>query len=394
MISTGDRRSPHRPRVLVVDLTGDLWGAERVTLELAPRLAERGIDVRLACPEEGAFPAAWRDAGLPHVPLAVPEHRGIRSPEGGRSLGQLLREASVVTRAAISIARLARDVDVLHSTHQWSHVEVAAAGKLARRPVILHVHDILPPGLGRELLVRAARRSSVTLAACHAIADPLGDPAPIRLRVFYPALDLERYRPGPTDPAVRATLGGGPDTCLVGIVGRLDPVKGIDVLIRAMAQLEGEAARSHLAVVGSAYEGSPGYVDELKALAQRELGERARFVDFREDVPAVLRSLDVVVNASHKEPFGTIVLEAQACGRAVIATTAGGVGEHVEDGKTGLMVPAGDSTALERALNSLLSNADDRELMGMAARRMVEDHFDVEQAADTLAATYREVARP
>jgi len=289
---------------------------------------------------------------------------------------------------------LAREVDILHSTHQWSHVEVAAAGMLARRPVILHVHDILPPGLGRELLVRAARTCSLTLAACQAIADPLGDPAPINLRVFYPALDLERYRPGPPDPALRADLGADPGTRLVGILGRIDPVKGIDVLIRAMAQLEGEAARSRLAVVGSAYEGSPEYVRELHALAERELGERARFVDFRDDVPDVLRSLDVVVNASHKEPFGTIVLEAQACGRAVIATTAGGVGEHVDNGTTGLMVPAGDIGALALALNSLLTDDDKREMMGIAARRMVEDNFDVERAADTLAATYREVARP
>ncbi len=381
------------PTVLIVDHTSALWGAERVTLELGPRLAKRGIDIRLACPPSGAFPAAWRAAGLPHVPLQLRVHRGIRGDEGGRPAGQLLREAAVVSRSALALGRLAKDVHVLHSTHQWSHVEVAAAGRLARRPVVLHVHDILPPGLGLRLLVGAARLSSVTLTACQAIAEPLGDPRPLRLRVFYPALDLGRFHPGPPDQEVRAQLGATPDECLVGIVGRLDPVKGIEVLIEAMSRLNGPAGHSRLAVVGAPYEGSSEYVSDLRGLAVRKLGERVRFVDFHEDVPAVLRSLDVLVNASHKEPFGTIVLEAQACGTAVIATRAGGVGEHVEHARTGLMVPANDPEALAHALERLLVNPDDRRRMGAAARRMVEERFDVEDAADVLAAVYREVAR-
>lgn len=383
-----------RPRILVVDYTSALWGAERVTLELAIHLAKRGIDMQLACPARGDFPATWQAVPLPHVPLDVPAHRGIRGADGGRPARQMLREALVVTRSSLALARLARDVDadVLYSIHQWSHVEVALAGKLARRPVVLHVHNIQTPGLGRRLLAGAARLSSVTLAACQAIADSLGDPTPLRVRVLYPALDLTHFRPGPPDSDIRKALGATPGACLVGIVGRLDPVKGIDVLIRAMARLQGEAARSHLAVVGATYEAASTYVRELKALGERELGDRIRFVDFQEDVPAVLRSLDVLVNASHIEPFGTIVLEAQACGTAVIATTAGGVGEHVEDGKTGLMVPANDADALAQALHLLISDADKRTQMGMEARRMVEERFDVEAAADDLVGIYREIA--
>lgn len=382
-----------RTRVLIVDYTSALWGAERVALELGPRLSQRGVDVWLACPQGGAFPAAWRAEGLTHVPLELPAHHGIRGPTGGRPAGQLIKEAAVMVRSALGLARLARDVDVLHSTHQWSHVDVAVAGKIARRPVVLHVHDILPRGLGRWLLVQSTRLSAVTLTACEAIAQPLGGSGRNRLQVFYPALDLKRYRPGPPDATVRTALGGGSDDCLVGIVGRLDPVKGIEVLIHAMAGLEGKARRSRLAVVGAPYEGSSEYVSELRALAERQLGERVRFVGFRDDIPAVLRSLDVLVNASHKEPFGTIVLEAQACGTAVIATMAGGVGEHVEHGETGFMVPPDDPRALREVLTQLVVDVARRRAVGAAARRMVEERFDVEKAAEFLAEMYREQTR-
>lgn len=375
-------------RALVVDHCGTLWGAERVVLELGPRVSEHGIDIRLAGPE-GPLADAWRGAGLTHVPLDLPEHRGLRSPDGGREIGQIAREAVVVGRSAARIASLAADVDVLHSNHQWAHVETALAGKLARRPVILHVHDILPPGVGRRLLVAAARGSAKTLAACQAIADPLGDPAVSKVEVLYPALDLDRFAPGPADPEVRALLGGADGSPVVSIIGRLDPVKGIDILVRAVADLEPDLADTRVAVVGAAYGAPARYVADLRRQADDLLGDRVRFIDFHDDVPSVLRASDVLVNASRLEPFGTVVLEAQACGIPAIATTAGGVGEHIDHGENGWLVPPDDSAALAAVLSPLLREPALRAKAGSAARQMVEERFDIRDAAQRLAAIYR-----
>ena len=157
---------------------------------------------------------------------------------------------------------------------------------------------------------------------------------------------------------MRASLGARPGQQLVGIVGRVDEEKGVEVLLEAMACDAGPVSTAHLVIVGDVGVIDAAFLERLKVRADQLLGARVTFAGRRVDIPEVMRCLDVLVNASDAEPFGRSVLEAQATGIAVVGTTAGGIPEFVADEVTGLLVPPSSPEALRSALQRILGDDD------------------------------------
>ena len=386
-------KSGRTVRVLVVSASPLVWGAERSLLGLAPLLAQRGIALTLASPP-GQMSEAWCGLGLPHVEWDAPPRLGLRTASDGRPGARALaKEMATTVRSARQLARLARQADVIHSNSLWIHLDCALAGRISRRPVVLELHDLVRPGLGRRVLRAAVRLASRTVAVSRAVADTVG-PAAGGLRVIPQAVDTERFHPGPPDASWRARLSSRPDQPIIGVVGRVDPEKGITTVVQAMAMLAGPAGRSHLAVVGAPALDDGTYEAALRVEASDLLGDRQRFVGPVEEVPAVLRALDVLVNASASEPFGLSVLEAQASGVPVIGTDAGGIPEFVTDGETGLLVAPGRPEALAAGLSRILDEPGLRHDLVAAARSAAVAQHALAVRADALAGIYREVAAP
>ena len=385
-----------RIRVLVVISSRQVWGLERSVLEVAPLLRGLQVDFSLGSPPGGELEMAWLELGLPRVPLVLPLHAGIRSDGevGGRpSPSALATELLATARTVRMVARAARPFDIVQSESLWGHVDCALAGLVAKRPVVVELHDLVAPGMGRRLLSASARLSTATVAVSTAVADVVGGGSNAGVRVVPQAVDLQRFSPGPADPSVRRMLTDDPGGLLVGIVGRIDPMKGVDVLVRAMALLGGTAATARLVVVGSPGLDAGEYERQVRGEAVRLLGQRARFVGPRADVPEVLRCLDVLVNASAAEPFGLSVLEAQASGVPVVAPSSGGIPEFVKNGDNGLLITPGDPQALARALEHLLGDVALRERLGRRGRETTVAEHGLEKRAATLAEIYRAVAR-
>ena len=246
----------------------------------------------------------------------------------------------------------------MHSNSLWAHLDCAIAGRLARRPSIIELYDLVRPGLGRKVLTAAAALSTTAVAISQAVADIIGPRGARHVRIVPLSVDLDRFGPGPVAPEVRRHLTSDEAAPLVGIVGRIDPEKGVDVLVKAMGLLRGAAAGAHLVVVGSAGLAPDGYPERVRAEAEETLGDRVRFAGRTNDVPGTLRALDILVNASVAEPFGLSVLEAQASGVAVVGTRAGGIPDFVFDGDNGLLVPHGDADALAKAFDRLITDDD------------------------------------
>ncbi len=353
--------------VLVVTHSEKVWGAERQLLELRPRLADAGIRMTLACRPDSELGRAWTATGSETVAYVPAGPLGLRDADGSRSgLASVAKQVRVTAVDARRLVRLIRSVgaDIVESYTLNANVEVALAGRLTRTPGVLDVHDIVVPGFGRRVLGLAATTANVTIANSRATASTIGRG---RVEIAYPGVDITRFSPGPADPAIRARLAARPDRPIVGILGRVDPEKGIDVVARAVAQLRDPLDDTQFVVVGASLMAGQAYDTKLRAAVEKLLGDRGRFVEPTNDVPGVMRGLDVLVNASRAEPFGLTVLEAQACGVPVVASAAGGIPEFVTSDLNGLLFPPGDEVGLAKALTRVLSDSALRTRLAAAA---------------------------
>ena len=214
--------------------------------------------------------------------------------------------------------------------------------------------------------------------------------APDRAHVVPMGVDVGMFSPQSRAQA-RAALGIGQDERVVLSVGRIEPFKGTDVLVRALA-LSNKPQDARLLVVGGS-EGEPGV-----AWLRDEVGRNgvSALLDWRgavpqSELPAYYAAADVCAVPSLHETFGLAALEAMACGAPVVASDAGGLRELVRHGETGLLCEPGDAAALAEALDVLLNDPSLAQRMGEAgvARAQV---FTWDASAARLAAVYEQVA--
>jgi glycosyltransferase involved in cell wall biosynthesis len=166
---------------------------------------------------------------------------------------------------------------------------------------------------------------------------------------------------------LRAQLGL-PDGFLIGCVANLRPIKGIDVLLRAVGGSDQLRDSCRVVLIGAGPEESA-----LRALAAEQgIGDRVFFLGSRPDIPELLRGLDMAVLASHAESSPNSVLEYMATGLPVVGTSAGGIPELLLPNRAGLVVPPGRPEELGEAIESLLQSPELRAACGREARSRAE----------------------
>ena len=184
----------------------------------------------------------------------------------------------------------------------------------------------------------------------------------------------------------RQALGLPQETIVCGAVSRLQPVKGIDDLILAFAQVR-EKQDVHLVIIGEGQERQ--YLEELTV--ETGCSNRVLWTGYRQDVLKLLPAFDLFVQPSHHEGLPNTVLEAMAAGLPVIATEVGGIPELVLNHNTGLLVPVGDPAALGEAISDLLEKPQKRENLGQAGRLRVKQHFSVEKMVQKTEQLYEQL---
>lgn len=205
--------------------------------------------------------------------------------------------------------------------------------------------------------------------------------APDRLRVVPNGIDSARFAPDrAAGDRVRAAWGVGKDDLLVGQVGRLDPVKGVETFLEAAARVAANRADVRFVCVGG---GEPGYAATLRGHA-KELGiaDRVIWAGSRDDMAAVYNAFDFFVCASLAESFPNALAEAMACGVPCVATDVGDVHALLR-GSAGLIVPPADAEALADALARLLDrDAAGRAEMGRVGRGMIVTDYNLDFLVD------------
>jgi glycosyltransferase involved in cell wall biosynthesis len=218
---------------------------------------------------------------------------------------------------------------------------------------------------------------------------------PQKVALIPHGVDTGRFRPATPDErlALRQRLGLPVDGRIIIYTGRLLRGKGLEALITAFRLIAAAEPSAHLVIVGSGEGQSLSVEAELRAAAQADaLAARVTFAGRVESVEDWLRASDVFAFPSIFEALGIALVEAAACGLPAVASRTGGIVDVVEDGRSGVLVPTGDISALWTALHRLVTDSDLRREMGAAAREVALARFDERDAVDRYRALFREVA--
>ncbi|WP_426567037.1 D-inositol-3-phosphate glycosyltransferase [Angustibacter sp. McL0619] len=356
--------------------TGDAGGLNVYVVQTARRLAERGVQVEI-------FTRATSSSLPPTSELApgvLVRHVTAGPFEGlGKDdlPGQLCAFASGVMRT--EAARPVGYYDLIHS-HYWLSGQVGwLAADRWQVPLVHTMHtmarvknltlaegdDPEPSGreIGEQQVVEAADRLVANTADEAGQLVDLYGADPGRISVVPPGVDLDRFTPGGADGRQRARAGLGvrSDAVLLLFVGRIQPLKAPDVLLRAAAHLierQPDLRRRLVVAVVGGPSGSGLREPTMLMRLARELGiaDCVRFEPPADGDALVdwYRAADLVAVPSYSESFGLVALEAQACATPVVAADVGGLRDAVADGRSGLLVPGHDADVWSRRLGELV----------------------------------------
>lgn len=379
-------------RILYVNHTAEVSGAERSLLSLLEGLPG-SIEARVAAPR-GRLELALAPLGIPLTPIAGTSGSLRLHPlHTPKALADMSIAAAQVRRAA-----RAHRAEIVHANSIRAGIVVGLARP--RCATVVHVRDCLPPGAVTTATMRLIGGTATVVIAnsAYTARSVLAAAPRAQVEVVHNAVDLSRWDPGRIDrEAARARLGAPPGRLLLGVVAQLSPWKGQDVAIEALRQIRAAGVDAQLLLVGSAKFvaratrfDNEAYLDGLHALVARDgLEDRVSWLGERDDVPELVRALDILLLPSWEEPFGRALIEAMALEVPVIATKIGGPVEIVEDGREGLLLAPRDAAAWAQAVLGLAADPARRAAMGRAGRARVQEQFTLARHVEETLGVYR-----
>jgi D-inositol-3-phosphate glycosyltransferase len=391
----------------------DTGGMNVYVHEITRHLGRRGVHVDVFTrSQDEHVPHVLHDLGygnrVVHI-AAGPEH-----PMPKKELATYLPE--FVRGIQAFAAEKGIQYDLIHSNY-WMSGIAAGALKAAWGTPVVHMYHTL--GLMKNRIARGPEEMEgdyringereVLKIADRIIAATLAEKSQLhflyqtserRIEVVPPGVDTSRFYPIPQDEA-RESIGVPVNDRVILFVGRIEPLKGLDTLLRALALLRESGvqcrAPHYLIVVGgdpsASGENLTAEMARLQALC-KELGldELVLFLGKRaqDTLPYYYSSADVLVMPSHYESFGMVALEAMACGTPVVASQVGGLAFLVQDGVTGYVVPNGDPAALSERLTRLLTDDQLRACLGSQAADYARQ-YSWENIVDQLLVVYNKL---
>ncbi len=381
--------------------------------ELSRELGRRGyaVDVFTRCENANVPPIVQMSSNVRviHVCAGPPER------QDKYQLYQYLPDFASEVRSFAEQDEI--QYDVIHS-HYWLSGWVARELRKTWRVPIVHMFHTLGamkqvvarPDEQREHPLRIPTERELVREADRIVAATARDQEqmvglygakPLKMHIIPCGVDLSLFHPHDKRLA-REQIGIEPDTKMVLFVGRMEPLKGIDDLLRAIAHILDDHAMPcnsvTLSIVGGSAEDDPDQINaEMARLMQMrdELGlnEMVTFLGAQGQdlLPLYYSAADVVVMPSHYESFGMVALEAMACGTPVVASDVGGLSYTVEDGVTGFLVPDRDPKALADSICDILNDEVFRDQLGAQARQ-VALRYSWQTITDCIVDVYREVA--
>jgi glycosyltransferase involved in cell wall biosynthesis len=400
-----------RQSLVCLTTSAAFGGAETSLLTLlgALRRLEPSWAITVITPSPGPVLGACRDLGIEGIELPYPpalSGMGESGATGARRrstnqtqlVGHAVRALFTIRPYVVKLRRtlMALGATVVHSNGLKAHIAGALAKPKGAR-LVWHLHEYVRarPLTARMLRVFAGRADMLVANSDSVLADATAAfGRSVALRRIYNAVDLGVFTSdGPRlDLAALSQLPPDDGLTRVGLVATFGRWKGHDVFIDAIAKLKDRVAFRAYLIGGPVYEtaGSQWSLAELRQrVAAAGLDGRIGFTGHITDVPAALRSLDIVVHSSSQpEPFGMVIAEGMASARAVVAVRAGGAAELFDDRTNAVGFSLGSAAELADRIRELILDPEWRQRLGTAARATACEKFSAERMATEFKEAY------
>ena len=369
-------------RILHVTSLAERGGVEVILLNILKALDRSRFDPFVLCLENGPFVAEVASTNTP-----------IRVIEAGR-VREMFRGAGTIA----AVVRLVREerIDIVHSHNAKAHIYGGLAALLAGVPSVFHLHGVPRLTFSRDGLVNlvsVAIPAAQTIACSRYVAEAF-------TTAWWPHREVMVVRNGvvPEGSGVsnhHVEFGIPPDAPLVIMVSRLQRWKGVHIFVEAVAQVARLRQDARFLVVGGSLFGlEREYARYLRRLADQLVVARVlQFTGHRTDVWRFYKAADIVIHSSiEPDPFPTVLLEAMAAGKPVIASEDGGPSEIVANGVTGVLVRPARPDLLAQRLLVLLADRRQRDEMGDAAVARFQSEFHATRMVRQLQTVYEQLA--
>jgi len=356
--------TPLQRRLHVLEVVGNaiVGGMETYVIRLCERLPRDRFQITVMCPYESFFSERMRSLGLEVLVMPMPDETSW---------------SSISTTCAFVEAR---GVDIIHCHLTNAHLLGGLVGKLTGTPVLFtnHGRQLMPPDVEAHRLTGTHVSTVCRYTELHALA--LGV-KPASVHLIPNGVDIDIFKPQPRrDGPLRQAFGIAPDAPVAGFIGRLSWEKGPETFLRAM--LLAHQVRPALRAVMVGDGPMRGQLEDF--IRNFQMQDFVHLAGLRDDIPAVLNELDLVVSTSHSEAMPLAVMEAMGSGLPVVGTRVGGVPDLIQHGITGYLAAPGDIDGLAQSVRTLLDEPTLLRSFGERARALAVQRFSL---ADSVKAT-------
>lgn len=343
-------------------------GVERGTVDLAKFLKQRGHK-SVVVSAGGPLAGDLTSAGVLHYTLPVHKKSPLAVIRSVRALVKIVQR---------------ENIELLHARSRVPALVAYFVSRKTHVPFVTTCHGFY----SRHFLSHVMGWGKITIVASHVIGKRMRDDFGVphhKIRLIHRGVNLQEFV-----RAKEVEASAPKKEVVVGIVGRLTPIKGHPLFLKAMARVTRVMPNIKIRVIGDAPK--PQYKEELMMLTRRlGLSHAVEFLGTRYDIPELLSQMSVLVVPSvGEEAFGRVVIEAGACGVPVVATRIGGLVDIIEDEKDGLLVPTDNPKILADAVTRILKDTELAGKLASSLHKKVEKEFNLDLMFEKTLEVYRQ----
>lgn len=378
-------------RILYLHAGAEMYGADKVLLELIKGLDSKEFEAHVILPNDGVLVEALRQVGSKVSVLDYPIlRRKYFNPKG---IADYIRSYNFYAKQIALYAR-EHSIDMVHNNTAAVLEGIYLKRKL-KLPLIWHVHEIIvkPKAISDFINMLMGRYADKIVTVSQAVANHIKQSPFIKdsqVEVIYNGVDNAVYYPMDAS-SIREKFDIAQDALVIGMIGRVNAIKGQNDFIEAVEPLLEKNEQAVAFLAGGVFPGEEWRLEELdKRIASSSVVSQIHRIDYYDKTSELYNMFDIFVLPSIKpDSLPTVVLEAMACSKPVVGYNNGGIAEMVVDDKSGCLVKPNRPQELSNAISLLLDSSEKREKFGRVGYQRQKELFSLESYIKNFSELYK-----